>query len=252
MKVEIGVIMISCLAIGIGSCEKNDPSDSKNEAVISDYALVADSLRNDSTIENNEILALACEELFDRKRIGEKSTASITKEFMTDQISLHPFNGNTLVQIHYEYWGEFQQHMIGMFLVDSSLAVLSKGLIKGAWYRSPEISLEDWNNDDKIDLVVKQELPIRPPDIVEQNEKVYAFDKKSGLKSLFEIVTEYRNCSSSMEMNYNYTARSYKFISKDKLEVKESNYFIDCEEFERMGKISKLRKVSTKSYPIEL
>lgn len=251
VELEVGIALMACLAIGIGSCEK--VSDTVNdENAISDYTLVADSIRNDSTVENRELMAVVCESLFDQEYLGDKSSVKITKKLMMDKISVVPFNGNSLVQINYEFLGSNKQCSVGLFLLDSNLTTLSTGIVVGSLSGNPEISVFDWNKDKIQDLKVNFDMPVGSPDVVESVESIHSFNAASGFKEVFSLVLEHRNCSSVRTERWNYTARSYSVISSSKISVTEANYQIDCEEFDRMGKISKLRKISSNTYEVEL
>lgn len=253
MEIAIGAILATGLTIAMIGCEKKDVGT--NEVIANspnELAIAADSIQRDSTIENREIIAFAGKILFDEKFLAGTTDFKPTKQFLLDQISIESFNENTFVRIDYEGWGADKQNFIGVYLLDSNRTILSKGMISGAQNSIPELKIEDWNKDEIQELKVTLESAISVPDVVSTVETIYSFKKEDGLKLIFEIEKEYRNCSSVMEVKENFTSRSYSFTSKNNIKVKESNYLIDCEQFDRMGSIAKLRKVSSKEYNVQL
>ncbi|NRA11761.1 MAG: hypothetical protein HRT57_07390 [Crocinitomicaceae bacterium] len=251
MELAVGIALATGLTIAMIGCEKKEIKTDVINAP-SDFTLVTDSIQVDSTIENREIIAFATKALFDQKSISGATDLKLTRQFLLDQISIEDFNENTLVKIEYEGWGKDKQHSIGVYLLDSNLIILSKGMIPGAQNRMPELKIEDWNKDKKLELKVTLESPISVPDVVSTVETIYSFKEEDGLKLIFELEKEYRNCSAVMDTKWNYTSRSYSFTSAKKIKVKEANYLIDCEQFDRMGSVVKLKRISTEEYNIEL
>ncbi|MFT6982064.1 MAG: hypothetical protein ACJAUD_000831 [Crocinitomicaceae bacterium] len=253
MEIAVGVILATGLTTAMIGCEKKEVGTNE---VIEDspngLTLAADSIRRDSTIENREIIAFAGNILFDEKYLAGATDFKPTKQFLLDQISIKRFNENTLVQIDYEDWGNAKHHSAGVYLLDSNLRILSQGIVPGSRYGLPEITIEDWNKDKTQELKVNLDLPVASVNVHSKVERIYSFIESDGLKLIFELEKEYRNCSAVMEGKSNYTSRSYSFTSKNNIEVKQADYLIDCEQFDRIGSIAKLKKVSSKEYNVQL
>ena len=244
MKYKLGVI---ALAIGMMACTKKEKEAEPEVDKRAEFVEMAKSIRADTTLENNQLLAYVCENLFKTEYWGHKQNHTV-EEFL-EHVNLQQVNDDILVEINHHNMKENWNYK-EVFILDSSFTTLQSTTLRGTRYQQGIIEIEDFDGDGIEDLKYLLTVHATSIGVVDEMEMIYQYSDEKVLSKTFEIMNERRNCSSVMHDKWNYVARSYSFTSDHVITVSEGYYLIDCEEYERLGKISKLRTIKRDSYTL--
>lgn len=218
---------------------QTDLSDSKTRTVL-------DSLKIDKSIVNKKCFIQACERLFDFSSL-QFDFENLTKDFLKSNVVVQQLNGNYLVSIHYGPWST-NGNVIQLFLLDQDLNEVNKGEIDGCHYHNGIIEIFDWDNDGMDEIQFKIDWPTQSIAYIVHLEQVYKFSESNGLKKIFEIERETRDCSPTVGVLGLVIKRIYKFLDDKTLQVTATSFNLNCEDFEWHDEIKNKNKLNSVQY----
>jgi hypothetical protein len=246
MNWKLGMVM---LAIGFAACGKKENSVGVEVDERAAYIDLAEKIRKDTTIEHSNILAFACEQLFDIEH--DFHIENIQVSDVLEMMQLSTINGQLLLEIDYPNFRGKEEFEKDIFVLDSTNNILHKTTIPGTRYANVEIESADWDGDGIEDLICTIDHPTSSVDVNNEMIMVYQYAADKEITKTFELSKEYRNCSAVMRDKWNYISRSYSFTSTHEITVVENYFMIDCEQYERTESISKLRKIKSENYTMK-
>ena len=183
------------------------------------------------------------------------------RQLLTDNFLLktHSLNGQTLVEINYR--NSFDQSdrdpnlkqvidvVTDLVLYDSkSEKYLCSYRLWGNHYNSFVISIKDWNNDEKEEILAKIISPTQSVPVIDYFFLVISYDRRdSKLKQVIRIDTDNRDCGIPREINMGtQILSSYTFINSYSLKITKDYYSFNCNNFDFEKEIKNKKLDSTK------
>jgi len=210
---------------------------------------VLDSLKSDGSIVNKKYFIEACERLFDFNSL-QFNLENLTKDFLKGNVVVKQFNSNYLVLIYYGQWST-NGNEIQLFLFDKDLNEVNKGEIDGCHYHNGVIEVIDWDSDGLDEIQFKIDWPTQSVAYIAHLEKIYEFSESKGLKQIFEIERETRDCSPTIGELGLVIKRKYKFLDNETLQVTATSFNLNCEDFEWHDEIKNKSKISSVQYDMK-
>ena len=207
-----------------------------------------DSAMLDSTLTDKDLFVFIMDSLYrfdyESNNLNEKL---INYKYLKSKIEIKPFNDNKIILVYYDDYYNLD-HSINYIFISNNKKILENDFIRGCKYHNGKIKVKDWNKDGLDELVFQIDNPTSSEAFIQNLEDVYDYDSINGLRNIFNIVLETKDCNGTRKNKGEYIKSSYRFVSKLKIKVQETISSFNCADFDFHGEIKNITKQKVRSY----